>query len=102
MDVYGLGHACDEFCAISDDRERARDPFGQWLNRYRRDGMYDLALYVTRVDAGYMSMGSAEMVNWMPGDGVYLGYPSARPGGPRNYRYEVPMESYLPAIRRDS
>lgn len=102
MDVYGLGHACDEFCAIPDERVRARDPFVKWLNQYRRDGMYDLALYVTRVDTGYLSMGSEEMVNWIPGDGVYLGYPSARPGGAKNYRYEVPMDSYLPAFRRDS
>jgi hypothetical protein len=100
MDVSALGQACDEFCAIADHRTRTRDPFRQWLTQYRHDGMFDLRLYVTCHDGGYLSQGTFEMVNWIPGDGVYLGYPSERPGGAQNYRYEVPMDAYLPTVRR--
>ncbi len=102
MDIYALGQACNEFCDISDDRARSRDPFRRWLSQYRHDGVYALTCYATRVDDGYMSLGSGEKVNWIPGDGVFHGYPSERPGGARNYRYIVPMDAYLPNVLHDS
>jgi hypothetical protein len=100
MDLDALGQACDEFCAIPDGRLRAHDPFGNWLNRYRHNGMYDLALYVTRQEDGYLSHGSTGTINWIATEDVYFGYPSERPGGARNYRYEVPADAYLPAVHR--
>ena len=100
MDVSALGQACDEFCGIRDDRARAHDGFGKWLNGYRHDGIYDLALYVTRHEDGYLSHGSMGMVNWIPAEGLYFGYPSDSPGGAKNYRYEVPWDADLPVSRR--
>jgi hypothetical protein len=98
LDLDALGRACDELCTIYDDRIRTRDPFGAWLERYRHDGLYDLTLYVTRHEDGYMSHGSAGTINWIASEEVFFGYPSARPGGARNYRYEVPADAYLPAV----
>ena len=102
MDLDVLGQAADEFCAIHDDRVRARDPFGAWLNGYRHDGLYDLTLYVTRHEDGYMSHGSAGTINWIATEEVFFGYPSERPGGAKNYRYEVPADAYLPAAHHGS
>jgi hypothetical protein len=99
LDIYALGEACDQFCNLPDERARARDPFGQWLSSYRRHGLFDLRLYVSRADGGYVSHGTATIVNWIPGDGVYHGYPQARPGGTLNYRYDVPMDAFLPGTR---
>lgn len=96
MDICALGEACNRFCDLPDERARSRDPFGEWLSRYQRHGMYDLQLYVRRAEGGYMSHGLASAVNWIPGDGVYHGYPQERPGGALNYRYDVPMDAYLP------
>jgi hypothetical protein len=102
MDLEALGQACDAFCALRDDRVRAHDPFGKWLSSYRHDGMYALSLYVTRHEDGYLSHGGSGSINWIADEGVYFGYPSERPGGARNYRYEIPADAYLPALPRSS
>ena len=101
MDVSALGQACDEFCAIRDQNARVRDPFRKWLTQYRHNGIFELTLYANKHEGGYMSQGSAEKINWVPGDGVYHGYPSERPGGAQNYRYDVPMDAYPPNSHRD-
>jgi hypothetical protein len=101
MDLAALGEACDELCAIHDDRDRARDPFGVWLNGYRHYGIYALTHYFTRHEDGYLSHGSTGTINWVAGEDVYLGYPSERPGGARNFRYEVPADAYLPTAQRE-
>jgi hypothetical protein len=102
MDLNALGQACDEFCAIDDDRIRARDSFGSWLNGYRHDGMYPLTLYVTRHEDGYLAHGSTWAINWIATEEMFFGYPSERPGGPRNYRYEVPADTFLPTVHQAS
>lgn len=102
MDIYVLGQACDEFCNLPDERARGRDPLGRWLTQYRHDGLFDLRSYVGRAEGGYMSHGSMGMVNWIPGDGVYHGYPSEQPGGALNYRYVVPMDAFLPGMRYEA
>jgi hypothetical protein len=102
MDLDALGQACDAFCSLPDDRTRSRDPLGSWLTGYRHDGMFPLTLYVTRHEDGYLSHGSTSTINWIADEGTYFGYPSERPGGARNYRYEVPADAYLPAVQRDS
>jgi hypothetical protein len=96
VDLIALGQACDELCAIEDDRARAKDPFGAWLLRYRHDGIYDLGLYATPQESGYMSRGSMGTINWIATEDWYFGYPSASPGGARNHRYQVPTDAYLP------
>jgi len=98
MELCDLGEACNRFCAMEDDRARSRDPLGVWLNGYRHDGIYDLALYTTRRDDGYMSHGSKGRINWIVEESVYCGYPSESPGGARNHRYEIPREAYLPNL----
>ena len=97
MDLYALGEACNDLFAIENDRARSNDAFGKWLTSHRRDGMYDLKLYVRPHEAGFMSRGTVGTVNWIPAEdeAVYFGYPSEF-GGPKNYRYEVPTDAYLP------
>ena len=96
MDIVALGQACEVLCHIADDRIRLRHPVGAWLQQYRHDGLFDLGLYTTPVAGGYLSAGRTRTINWIPGDGVYHGYPRARQGGPLNYRYDVPMDAFLP------
>jgi len=96
MDIVALGQACEALCNMPDDRIRGGDPVSLWLRQYRHDGLFDLALYTTPVNGGYLSQGSARTVNWIPGDEVYHGYPKDRRTGPLNYRYDVPMGAFLP------
>lgn len=94
MDIVALRQACEALCGMSDDRIRGGDPIGIWLRQYRRDGLFDLRLYTTPTEGGYQARGSARSINWVPGDGVYHGYPKDRRTGPLNYRYDVPMDAY--------
>ena len=96
MDIYALGQACNDYRSIADERIRRRDPVAVWLHQYRHDGLFELSLYSARVDGGYLSQGSTHLINWIPGDGVYHGYPRERQGGALNHRYDVPMDAYLP------
>jgi hypothetical protein len=96
MDIVALGQACEVLCGMPDDRIRGRDPVSLRLRQYRHDGLFDLSLSTTPEDGGYLSQGSARTINWIPGDGVYHGYPKDRRTGPLNYRYDVPMAAYLP------
>jgi hypothetical protein len=99
MDLSTLGQACEAFCAIADPRARAHHPVRQWLTQYRHFGVFPLVNYGRPTADGYRSAGSAETVNWLLGDEVYLGYPSEQPGGALNYRYEVPVDAMLPGNR---
>jgi hypothetical protein len=102
VDIIALGQACEVLCSMPEDRIRGRDPVSLWLRQYRHDGLFALSLYTTPGDGGYLSQGSARTINWIPGDGVYHGYPKDRRTGPLNYRYDVPMNAYLPNTGDDA